>query len=75
MNSSFILTMRNVNINIDVVKKSIFRSFILTMRNVNFDQEKVFQFLLQRFILTMRNVNVIVNLEAALNKSRFIFEN
>ena len=54
----FILTMRNVNIVMDVIIGLIFGGFILTMRNVNLIFFLSTYHGNKSFILTMRNVNV-----------------
>ena len=55
--SSFILTMRNVNVDVPATISKLRTSFILTMRNVNlvYPLSKLDKF--SGFILTMRNVN------------------
>ena len=53
----FILTMRNVNLEVEIVETGELGGFILTMRNVNTYGEGNGFYAFPRFILTMRNVN------------------
>ncbi|STB61891.1 Uncharacterised protein [Clostridium perfringens] len=56
---SFILTMRNVNIIVNILSSFGVVGFILTMRNVNGEFAVKLGVNPKSFILTMRNVNEI----------------